>query len=151
MATSSKVWTTSNSNKVCLDKDCDEQAGMCVCDSCHKKYPHAKHMFPIWKPEVTEESVKLFGALAAPNYVDLARAAATLFALYNSSDGTGSSSSSSGSFVTGMLVDSTTVVAAVLNDIFGVACSSVAERAESRSSILCSSRSIQHTHRLHLG
>ena len=34
-----------------------------------------------------------------------------------------------------MPVDSTTVVAAVLNNIFGAACSSVAERAESRAAV----------------
>ena len=33
---------------VCLDKKFDELAGKRVCDSCHKRYPLARHMFRDW-------------------------------------------------------------------------------------------------------
>ena len=119
-----------------LDKKFDELAGKQVCDSCHKKYPPAQHMFQTWKPEVTEKSVKLVSQRAARDYIDPAKAAATMFALSHSSGNSGSSSSSnssvsSDSSASDLQNDTETVIATVLDGIFDAACSSVIKHAES--------------------
>ena len=110
-----------------LDKKFDELAGKRVCDSCHKRYPLARHMFQLWKPEVTGESVMLVNRQAEAGYIDPAKAAATLFALSHSSDSSGSSDSdssiSSGGSPSIEPGGAHTVAAALLDGIFDAACS----------------------------
>jgi len=122
-----------------LDKKFDELAGKRVCDSCHKKYPLAQHMFQMWKPEVTEESVKLVNRQAEAGYIDPAKTAATLFALSHSSDSSGSSDSdssiSSGGSTSIEPGGAHTVVATLLDGIFDAACSLVEKRAESAAAV----------------
>ena len=118
-----------------LDKKFDELAGKRVCDSCHKRHPLARHMFQLWKPEVTDESVRLVNRQAEASYIDPAKAAATLFTLGHSSDSSGSSHSdssiSSGGSTSMEPGGAHTVAATLLNSIFNTACSVVEKRAES--------------------
>ena len=138
-----------------LDKKFDELAGKWVCDSCHKKYPLAQHMFQMWKPEVTGGSAKLVSQRAAYDLVDPAKAAATMFALSHSSGNSGSSSSSnssvsSDSSASDLQNDTETVIATVLDGIFDAACSSVINMLSRLMSYTMYSNMscMQYTHRL---
>ena len=65
----------------CPDKDFDNLTGKKLCDGCHKAHPLAPHMFSVWQPEVTDETVRLVHQKLEPTYIDPAKSAATYFAL----------------------------------------------------------------------